>query len=329
MSKWISEFRRGWRGVSEPSIVLSSAFVAFCLLIGTLMRWGISLIRPDSPYTLYLPAVLFATVFGGVRAGVAATVGGGLLGFVLNFGIVSHRIALLALFAIYAIVAALIIWGIEHYRAIAARQRTLSDRLIKEEKYRKLIVDELQHRLKNKLSTIHAVIHQVLHNQPEVWSKIDDRIRALSAADDLIAKADEKGCDIRELLLSELGPYEHVRFTLNGDALYLPAKLAVSLSLMFHELATNAAKYGAFFSPTGLLHVSWNVSQNVLTIVWDETGGPLVTSVGKAGFGTKLLNSALAAFHGRIEMLFLETGFHCSMRCEIPDHADPLEQKAG
>ena len=75
----------------------------------------------------------------------------------------------------------LTIWGVEHYRSIAAQQREISKRLIEEEEYRKLIVDELQHRLKNKLSTIHAVLHQVLHDQPQIWASIDQRIRALSS----------------------------------------------------------------------------------------------------------------------------------------------------
>ena len=151
------------------------------------------------------------------------------------------------------------------------------------------MVDELQHRLKNKLSTIHAVLRQVLHNQPQVWASIDGRIRALSATDDLIARADRSGCDIRELLLSELGPYGHVRFTLNGESLFLPAKLAVSLALIFHELATNAGKYGAFSSPRGLLQVSWSVAGDRLSIVWDENEGPPIGTVGEPGFGTKLL----------------------------------------
>lgn len=119
--------------------------------------------------------------------------------------------------------------------------------------YRKLVVDELQHRLKNKLSTIHAVLHQVLHDQPQIWAGIDQRLRSLSATDDLIARVDGSGCDVKELLLSELEPYGHVRFNLNRHALFLPAKLAVSLALIFHELATNAGKYGAFASPHGLL----------------------------------------------------------------------------
>ena len=118
---------------------------------------------------------------------------------------------------IYLIVCGLTIWGVEHYRSIASQQREISKRLIQEEEYRKLVVDELQHRLKNKLSTIHAVLHQVLQDQPQIWASIDQRMRALSATDDLIAQVDGSGCDIKDLLLSELGPYGHVRFTLNGE----------------------------------------------------------------------------------------------------------------
>jgi two-component sensor histidine kinase len=87
---------------------------------------------------------------------------------------------------------------------------------------------------------------------------------------------------------------------------------------MFHELATNAAKYGAFSSPTGLLQVSWSASDDRLNITWDETEGPPVENIGAPGFGTKLLKSALRAFDGRTEIAFLKTGVHCTMQCRIP-----------
>ncbi len=177
---------------------------------------------------------------------------------------------------IFWVVCGIAIWGVEHYRSLVAQQREISRRLIEEEQYRKIVVDELQHRLKNKSSTIHAVLHQALQDRPEVWQRIDHRIRALSATDDLIARVDGYGCDIRDLLRSELGPYGHVRFNLNGEQLFLPAKLAVSLALIFHELATNAGKYGAFSSPRGLLQVSWTVDDGRLNVIWDETEGPVV-----------------------------------------------------
>jgi two-component sensor histidine kinase len=318
MAKWTDEFRRGWQGASQPSLLFSAGFAASCIALSTAARWGLSLIRPDVFFTPYFPAVLFATAFGGFRVGTATAIAGGLLGVVVNFSDVPIDFARFALMAIYLVVCGLTIWGIEHFRSIASHYREISGRLIEEETYRKLVVDELQHRLKNKLSTIHAVMHQVLHNQPQIWASIDGRIRALSATDDLIARADGNGCDLRELLLSELGPYGHVRFTLNGEPQFLPAKLAVSLALIFHELATNAVKYGAFSVPRGLLRVSWSVTGDRLAMVWDENEGPPIGTVGEAGFGTKLLNAALRPFDGSTETAFLRSGVHCTLKCRIP-----------
>ncbi len=318
MVKLIEEFRQGWQGITRPSPLFNIGFATSCVALATGARWCLSLLRPDVFFTPYFPAVFFATAFGGVRIGIATALAGGTLGLTLNFGGTQSDIARLILFAIYILVCGLTIWGVEHYRSIAAQQREISKRLTQEEEYRKLVINELQHRLKNKLSTVHAVLHQVLHDQPKIWASIDQRIRALSATDDLIARVDGTGCDIKDLLLSELEPYGHVRFTLNGGALFLPAKLAVSLALIFHELATNAGKYGAFSSARGLLQVSWSVSDDRLNITWDETEGPSVEATGKAGFGTKLLKSALRPFDGKTEISFLKSGVHCTMQCRIP-----------
>jgi two-component sensor histidine kinase len=318
MGKLIDEFRRGWYGTSLPSPLFSIGFAACSLVLSSMARWALSLIRPDVFFTPYLPAVFFATAFGGLRIGVPTALVAATLGLTLNFGDGPVDFARVALFVIFLVVAGLTIWGVEHYRSVATQQREIAKRLIEEEAYRKLVVEEFQHRLKNKLSTIHAVLHQVLQNEPQIWDSIDKRIRALSATDELIAKVDGSGCDIKDLLLSELEPYGHVRFTLNGNPLFLPAKLAVSLALIFHELATNAGKYGAFSSLRGLLQVSWSVTDNRLNIAWDETEGPPVGAIGKAGFGTKLLNSALTPFDGKTEIAFLKTGIHCDMQCRIP-----------
>src|SRR6478736_9282523 len=323
MAKLIDEFRRGWRGISQPALPFSIGFAILCLALATLGRWGLAVIRPDVFFTPYFPAVVFATVFGGIRIGVLTAIAAGALGVTVNFGDTTADSARVMLLVIFWAVCAVAIWGVEHYRSIAAQQQAISKRLIQEEEYRKLLVDELQHRLKNQISTVHAVLHQVLHDQPQVWASIDHRIRALSATDDLIARVDGSGCDIKDLLRSELGPYGHVRFSLNGEPLFLPAKLAVSLALIFHELATNAGKYGAFSAANGMLQVSWSVSYDslnipLLQITWDETEGPTVENVGAPGFGTKLLQSALRAFDGRTEISFLKTGVHCTMQCRIP-----------
>ena len=315
----VDEFRQGWQGISRPSLLFSVVFSVGCLAVSTSARWLLAIIRPDVFFTPYFPAVFFATALGGYRTGLATPVVGGGLGIARNFGDVpSNFYPRLVLLVIYAIVCGLTVWGVEHYRSMAAKQREISRRLIREEEYRKLLVDELQHRLKNKLSTVHAVLHQVLQNQPQVWASIDHRMRALSATDELITKVDGGGCYIKDLLLSELGPYGHVRFILNGDRLFLPAKLAVSLALIFHELATNAGKYGAFSVERGLLQVSWSLTDDRLNIAWDETEGPWIGAVGEPGFGTKLLASALRPFDGKTEISFLKTGVHCTMQCRVP-----------
>jgi two-component sensor histidine kinase len=318
MAKLIDEFRRGWQGISQPSPLFSIGFAAACLGLATVARWCLSLMRPDVFFTPYFPAVVFATAFGGSRVGIGTALAGSLLGVTVNYSAIPADSARFALMTIFLAVCGLTVWGVEHYRSVASQQREIAKRLIQEEEYRKLVVNELQHRLKNKLSSIHAVLRQVLQDQPQIWPGVDQRIRALSATDDLIARVDGTGCDIKDLLLSELGPYGHVRFTLNGNSLFLPAKLAVSLALMFHELATNAGKYGAFSSAHGLLQVSWSVFDDRLTVVWDETEGPAVGAVGEAGFGTKLLQSALRPFDGKTEIAFLKTGVHCTMQCRIP-----------
>lgn len=315
----VGEFRQGWQGISRPSLLFSVCFSASCLALSTTARWLLSALRPDVYFTPYFPAVFFATALAGYRTGIATALVGGGLGVAMNFGDApSSFFPRLVLLVIYAIVCGLTIWGVEHYRSVASNQREISKRLIREEEYRKLVVDELQHRLKNKLSTVHAVLHQVLQNQPQVWASIDHRMRALSATDELITKVDGGGCDIQDLLRSELGPYGHVRFTLNGDRLFLPAKLAVSLALIFHELATNAGKYGAFSAERGMLQVSWSMTDDRLNITWDETEGPSIGTVGEPGFGTKLLASALRPFDGKTEISFLKSGVHCTMQCRVP-----------
>lgn len=317
--KSIDEIRR--RARSSSVIPLTGAgFAVTCLVLATGLRWAVAFLHTDALFMLYLPAVFCATITGGLWIGVATAVIGGMLGVGIDFsgagaGADATRLVLLGP---YLAISALTMWGVEHWHGEQIERRRVLKRLGEEEAHRKLLVAELQHRLKNKLSTVHAVMHQVLHNEPQIWARVDPRLRSLATTDDLISKIDNAGCDIRDLLMAELGPYGHVRFILDGDRLFLPAKLAVTMSLMFHELATNASKYGAFSAPRGLLRVSWTVSRDRLTLTWDETEGPTITHVSLPGFGSKLLKSALSAFDGKSEISYLKSGVHCIMQCRIP-----------
>ncbi len=142
MGKLIDEFRKGWQGTAPPSLGLSIAFAVACLLVATLARWALAHVRPDVYFTPYFPAVFFAAAFGGFRIGIITALVGGVLGVVVNFSDAMADHARFALLALYWAVSALTIWGVEHYRTMLAEQRRISKRLIEEEEYRKLLVDE-------------------------------------------------------------------------------------------------------------------------------------------------------------------------------------------
>src|SRR5690349_19103165 len=86
MKKLIDEFRRGWLGISQPSVLYSAVFAAGCLAVATLARWGIAQIRPDVFFTPYFPAVFVAAALGGARIGIVAAIASGVLGLAVSFG---------------------------------------------------------------------------------------------------------------------------------------------------------------------------------------------------------------------------------------------------
>src|SRR5476649_2991791 len=107
MAKLIDEFRRGWHGTSLPSPLFSIGFAACCIVLSSLARWCLSLIRPDVFFTPYFPAVLFATAFGGFRIGIVTALAGGALGVILNFSATSTDFARFALLIIFLTVCGL------------------------------------------------------------------------------------------------------------------------------------------------------------------------------------------------------------------------------
>ena len=139
MKKLIDELRRGWQGISQPSLLFSTAFAAGCLALATIARWGVAQIRPDVFFTPYFPAVFLAAAIGGARVGIATAIAGGVLGVTVNFSSAAVDSARFALLLMFWAVCGFVIWGVEHYRTIVTQQREGSKRLIREEEYRKLL----------------------------------------------------------------------------------------------------------------------------------------------------------------------------------------------
>ena len=173
----------------------------------------------------------------------------------------------------------------------------------------RLLMAELDHRVKNTLANIQALVVQTSRSAETLTGFVeglDGRIQSMAKAHSLLSESRWEGVSITRLLREELTPFsprDHT-VTVEGTDLMLTPKSALSLSLAIHELVTNAAKYGAFSTPSGSVAVRWTLADdNSISLSWAEAGGPLVLPPARRGFGSVLIERALA----------METGGHATL----------------
>jgi Domain of unknown function (DUF4118)/HWE histidine kinase len=217
----------------------SYAFATLCVAVAATVRWVAGIwFEGIVPFATFFPAVLLAGLVGGIGPGILAAITGGTIGwwafmppsmvfFPLKPGQIIRLIA-------YLITCMIIVWAAEHYRR-------LTKRLEDEQKFRELAVEELAHRLKNKVATIQSIVSLRLREDPQARDEIVNCLGALRATDDLIIAAQGKGARIGDILSAELRPYDVARRSIDGPEILLSPKLALTMALLFHELATNAA----------------------------------------------------------------------------------------
>jgi two-component sensor histidine kinase len=312
--------RRVLRWGLRPGSRDAITFAICCVVVALGVRLVFWPFRPDLVvFATYYPAVLLATLIGGWSAGIVAQVLGGLAAWLFLDPLLAWPARAvgdqIADFGLYAISSGLTIWASEHYRRVIRR-------LDEEEHYRRLVVDELNHRLRNKLAVVHAILRHELRAQEDIRARVVDRLRALAAADDLLVRPDTDMVDIKEILAGELSHYGETRIIAKGDQVQLPAKHAATLTLIFHELATNAAKHGALKLSRGEVSISWKLESSTLRIEWVESGGPPVSGPRQPGFGTRLFRRALDPFHGAMSTKFEPTGIRCEIFLDTPNRRE-------
>jgi PAS domain S-box-containing protein len=206
--------------------------------------------------------------------------------------------------------------------------RDISDRKRADEE-RNLLVAELSHRVKNTLATVISIAHQSFSrgaNPEDARRSFDARVRALAQTHSRLAETHWSGVAIETMLLDELAPYRHDNggnLRLSGPPVFLNPRCTLTLGLAIHELATNAAKYGALSTLTGKVNVNWVAKPGTgkLTIRWTESGGPAVRPPERCGFGRLLLERVLGSdLHGTVEMDFAAGGFDCSIGLPLDEH---------
>jgi two-component sensor histidine kinase len=212
-----------------------------------------------------------------------------------------------------------------------AAERRLEAALGKERQaaeHQKLLIDELNHRVKNTLATVQSIVTQTLRTagtSEEAKEAVELRLLALSRAHDVLTRESWEGADLIEVVERALEPYQfsnEYRIHVTGPRVRLTPRMALALSMALHELATNAVKYGALSNKTGSIVVSWTVQNGVapprLTLRWAEAGGPPVVPPRRRGFGSRLIERSLAHdLDGRVEIAFAPTGVICTVDASV------------
>jgi PAS domain S-box-containing protein len=192
--------------------------------------------------------------------------------------------------------------------------------------HQRVLIAELDHRVKNVLATVAAVAANTLEASSSMQhfvAALDARIRALASTHELLSNRRWQGLPLDELLRCQLAPYAADGNTrIDGPDVLLMAEAGQAVAMVFHELVTNAAKYGALSGCKGLVSVQWRQQYkdglcDRLIIDWQEAGGPAVKAPGKFGYGTSVINDLVPyELGGKAGFEFSRTGVRC--RLEIP-----------
>ena len=207
---------------------------------------------------------------------------------------------------------------------ISARKRA--------EEYQVLLAREVDHRAKNALAVVQSIIQLTRAPTVEAYVKaIDGRVKALNRVHTLLSEARWQSAGLRRIVHDELAPFSAEwpgRIVVDGADVSLQPTSAQCLALVFHELATNSAKYGALSAPRGNVRVSWSNRHDKFSILWEEHGGPVVSPPATNGFGlTVVCASVESQLRGKVALDWRPGGLICQFTLPPQPNAGPEESK--
>ncbi len=202
----------------------------------------------------------------------------------------------------------------------------ISERKVAERRQR-LLIDEINHRVKNTLATVQSFASQSLRNTTSIAegrAAFEARLIALSKSYDVLTRQHWEGADLTDVVNGALAPYRARsapgRFRIEGEKLQLRPRAVLALSLAFHELATNAVKYGALSNDSGVVSIDWRVEPQSqrFELRWRESGGPAVQPPARRGFGSRLVERGLAHdIAGEASLIFQRNRRRLRDRCSV------------
>ena len=283
------------------------AFAVVCVAAATGLRYAAGLIQPEViPFASYFPAVLVVGLISGTPAALLATVLSVLLGAWLFAPEERDWTLDIANYAFFALSCLAIILIAHAYRRLVANYQA-------QEREKNLMLRELEHRGKNTFSVVESIVIQTLHDDKAKAEVITGRIRAVSSTNDIISHAANLQPDLRTLIRAKFEPFGQFRANLDGADVRLAPDVARNLSLVFHELVTNAIKHGALSRPDGRIDISWRQNSDGLIVSWTERGGPPASPPSQRGFGTRLVIGCVRSLGGRVEAEFPPSGLVCEI----------------
>lgn len=199
------------------------------------------------------------------------------------------------------------------------------DELRQAQEHRLLLLDELKHRIKNTLTLVQSVARLTFRDDApwrEQLLAFEARLKSMATAHDILTQRDWQNVSMRDLVESAIRSSGAAaeRFVIKGGTVLLPGRHGVIMSMTIHELCTNAMKYGALSVPAGSVEIEWapvSDNQEDFDFSWIECNGPTVTVPTRYGFGSRLINQALALqLQATVGMVFRPDGLHCSVRRE-------------
>jgi len=214
---------------------------------------------------------------------------------------------------------------------IAGTTRDITE-IRRAEEHLKLLINELNHRVKNTLATIQSIAAQTFRGnaaEPQAKAAFEARLMALSDVHTLLTGTNWESANLREIASRALMPFQtgangQDRIVLNGHDIQLRPQGALALAMAFHELASNAVKYGALSSSAGLVKLAWRCDDDRLYIEWRETGGPQVEPPRRRGFGSRLIEQGLAReLNGSVELHYHPEGVVCAIDIPKPQEGSP------
>ena len=218
--------------------------------------------------------------------------------------------------------------AIDNARLYQAAQREIAERRRAEE-HQRLLINELNHRVKNTLATVQSIAAQTRRTTRDPKASYEafiDRLVALSRAHDVLTRQRWEGADLREIVAGAVEPFDAggQRFRMSGPSVWMEPQPALALAMALHELATNAVKYGALSVSEGRVALGWTVAPDdgdgiAVELTWVESKGPRVVAPTRKGFGSRLLERGLAAeLNGSVRVDYRPDGLVCTMQARLP-----------